>query len=110
MTTTNSWGHIVERFFIGLVGTSIPTAGPMASWMEANVTWTAAWPQVTQAGTGITFVLLWMAALFLATREPEPHFYGGAPEKIRTPDPQIRSLVLYPTELPARNCLTRERL
>src|SRR5262249_36958135 len=25
----------------------------------------------------------------------------GAPEGIRTPDPQIRSLVLYPTELPA---------
>jgi hypothetical protein len=28
--------------------------------------------------------------------------YGtGAPEGIRTPDPQIRSLVLYPAELPA---------
>ena len=26
---------------------------------------------------------------------------GGAPEGIRTPDPQIRSLVLYPAELPA---------
>src|SRR5581483_6874945 len=25
----------------------------------------------------------------------------GAPEGIRTPDPQIRSLVLYPAELPA---------
>jgi hypothetical protein len=25
----------------------------------------------------------------------------GAPEEIRTPDPQIRSLVLYPTELRA---------
>ena len=25
----------------------------------------------------------------------------GAPGKIRTPDPQIRSLVLYPAELPA---------
>ena len=25
---------------------------------------------------------------------------GGAPGKIRTPDPQIRSLVLYPAELP----------
>jgi hypothetical protein len=24
----------------------------------------------------------------------------GAPERIRTPDPQIRSLVLYPAELP----------
>jgi hypothetical protein len=24
----------------------------------------------------------------------------GAPEGIRTPDPQIRSLVLYPAELP----------
>ncbi len=27
---------------------------------------------------------------------------GGAPERIRTPDPQIRSLVLYPAELPAQ--------
>src|SRR2546427_9164924 len=27
---------------------------------------------------------------------------NGAPEGIRTPDPQIRSLVLYPAELPAR--------
>lgn len=26
-------------------------------------------------------------------------FYNGAPEEIRTPDPQIRSLVLYPAEL-----------
>ena len=26
----------------------------------------------------------------------------GAPEEIRTPDPQIRSLVLYPAELRAR--------
>src|ERR1700680_431320 len=26
---------------------------------------------------------------------------NGAPEGIRTPDPQIRSLVLYPAELPA---------
>ncbi len=25
--------------------------------------------------------------------------YDGAPEEIRTPDPQIRSLVLYPAEL-----------
>jgi hypothetical protein len=30
----------------------------------------------------------------------------GAPERIRTPDPQIRSLVLYPAELPARIFLT----
>tara|TARA_B100000787_G_scaffold47284_1_gene33963 strand:+ start:3647 stop:3796 length:150 start_codon:yes stop_codon:yes gene_type:complete len=30
------------------------------------------------------------------------HFYlSGAPEEIRTPDPQIRSLVLYPAEPPA---------
>jgi site-specific DNA recombinase len=28
-------------------------------------------------------------------------FRGGAPEEIRTPDPQIRSLVLYPAELRA---------
>jgi hypothetical protein len=27
---------------------------------------------------------------------------AGAPEGIRTPDPQIRSLVLYPAELPVR--------
>jgi hypothetical protein len=28
---------------------------------------------------------------------------SGAPEEIRTPDPQIRSLVLYPAELRALN-------
>ncbi len=28
-------------------------------------------------------------------------YRNGAPEGIRTPDPQIRSLVLYPAELPA---------
>jgi hypothetical protein len=27
-------------------------------------------------------------------------FRSGAPGEIRTPDPQIRSLVLYPAELP----------
>jgi hypothetical protein len=31
---------------------------------------------------------------------------AGAPEEIRTPDPQIRSLVLYPAELRARFSLT----
>jgi hypothetical protein len=30
----------------------------------------------------------------------------GAPEEIRTPDPQIRSLVLYPAELRARFSLS----
>ena len=29
--------------------------------------------------------------------------FNGAPERIRTSDPQIRSLVLYPAELRARN-------
>lgn len=29
-------------------------------------------------------------------------FANGAPERIRTSDPQIRSLVLYPAELRAR--------
>ena len=28
--------------------------------------------------------------------------FDGAPEEIRTPDPQIRSLMLYPAELRAR--------
>jgi hypothetical protein len=32
----------------------------------------------------------------------------GAPEEIRTPDPQIRSLVLYPAELRARAWLATE--
>ena len=30
---------------------------------------------------------------------------NGAPEEIRTPDPQIRSLVLYPAELRVRRAL-----
>ena len=32
--------------------------------------------------------------------EAQPVENIGAPGKIRTPDPQIRSLVLYPAELP----------
>ncbi len=41
------------------------------------------------------------------TSAPGSRFYSewwenGAPEEIRTPDPQIRSLVLYPAELRAR--------
>jgi hypothetical protein len=32
----------------------------------------------------------------------EESLNAGAPERIRTPDPQIRSLVLYPAELPVR--------
>ena len=34
-----------------------------------------------------------------------PHFVlgSGAPEGIRTPDPQLRRLLLYPTELQARS-------
>src|SRR5262249_43036959 len=37
----------------------------------------------------------------VAGRPKIPEF-SGAPEEIRTPDPQIRSLVLYPAELRAR--------
>ena len=36
---------------------------------------------------------------------PKAHFFrylNGAPGRIRTSDPQIRSLVLYPAELRAR--------
>ena len=34
---------------------------------------------------------------------------NGAPEEIRTPDPQIRSLVLYPAELRVRVAAERVR-
>ena len=33
------------------------------------------------------------------------NIFFGAPGEIRTPDPQIRSLVLYPAEPPARMIL-----
>jgi hypothetical protein len=38
---------------------------------------------------------------FISSRDPR-ELMNGAPEEIRTPDPQIRSLVLYPAELRAR--------
>jgi hypothetical protein len=38
----------------------------------------------------------------LLQRAPALILASGAPEEIRTPDPQIRSLVLYPAELRAR--------
>ena len=37
------------------------------------------------------------------TSQIKPDWCTGAPERIRTPDPQIRSLMLYPAELLARN-------
>ncbi len=39
-----------------------------------------------------------------------PAARNGAPEEIRTPDPQIRSLVLYPAELRARRSRTEPGL
>ena len=35
-------------------------------------------------------------------------WWNGAPERIRTSDPQIRSLVLYPAELRARGAGKRQ--
>ena len=40
--------------------------------------------------------------LGVLTADPGVDLENGAPEEIRTPDPQIRSLVLYPAELRAR--------
>ena len=42
------------------------------------------------------------AAPGAATGNLNNRLSDGAPEEIRTPDPQIRSLVLYPAELRAR--------
>ena len=39
---------------------------------------------------------------------PESRRESGAPEEIRTPDPQIRSLVLYPAELRVRTAANGE--
>jgi hypothetical protein len=36
-------------------------------------------------------------------------YANGAPGEIRTPDPQIRSLVLYPAELRAQSCRRQNR-
>ena len=47
----------------------------------------------------------WNSVLWPAHRRPQgfAHLYrSGAPARIRTSDPQIRSLVLYPAELRAR--------
>lgn len=70
MTTTNSYAHIAERLFIGLLGVSITTATPLINWIESNVQWTATSPQITQAGAGLILVLSWLAALYIAAREP----------------------------------------
>ncbi len=50
---------------------------------------------------------LWLWRAFSRLRRPTPIFISsfqetGAGERIRTPDPLIRSQVLYPTELPVR--------
>ena len=44
---------------------------------------------------------LWKHAERLSLKSEVEQRLTGAPEGIRTPDPQIRSLVLYPAELPA---------
>ena len=44
----------------------------------------------------------------LAARIQETIDFIGAPEEIRTPDPQIRSLVLYPAELRASLAFERD--
>jgi hypothetical protein len=56
---------------------------------------------------------MWPALRIGAKHSPPnaPGFHkmgNGAPERIRTSDPQIRSLVLYPAELRARceGCIT----
>ncbi len=36
-------------------------------------------------------------------QKPLERCFDGAPGRIRTPGPQIRSLVLYPAELPVRS-------
>ena len=42
---------------------------------------------------------------FLAFKSLDVYWTFGAPEEIRTPDPQIRSLVFYPAELRALGCV-----
>ena len=43
----------------------------------------------------------WKHSRTLHEKRCSSQVFSGAPEGIRTPDPQIRSLVLYPAELPA---------
>ena len=43
----------------------------------------------------------WKQKVVLVQKDESIQRDAGAPEGIRTPDPQIRSLVLYPAELPA---------
>ena len=53
------------------------------------------------AGALASPLVRWPAVTPKGWFEETPDF-TGAPEGIRTPDPQIRSLVLYPAELPAQ--------
>src|SRR5208282_2201434 len=49
---------------------------------------------------------VWKQARRSQGKRKSLQWLSGAPEEIRTPDPQIRSLVLYPAELRAR-CVAR---
>ena len=44
---------------------------------------------------------VWKQNIAVMKKAESAQWVAGAPEGIRTPDPQIRSLVLYPAELPA---------
>jgi hypothetical protein len=71
-------------------------------------------PEITSRSSGRAASISWPAFSAPVDSQPfggvfweaEPQFdpakWVGAPERSRTPNPQIRSLVLYPVELRAR--------
>jgi hypothetical protein len=52
---------------------------------------------------------VWKQKVVLMPKEESTEWVAGAPEEIRTPDPQIRSLVLYPAELRALDSAAENR-
>jgi hypothetical protein len=66
--------------------------------------------QLEEAGERVSTVLLEASGSILVAEAKQPEVRRGkivelssAPGEIRTPDPQVRSLMLYPTELRARS-------
>ena len=75
MTTTNSLGHVVERFLLGFAGSTLVVAPPALSWYDVSV-YQPSEVQVASFGFGVVLVVVWALSIYACTRETEPHLWG----------------------------------
>ena len=110
--------HMLRHFFVTALiqsGVNAKVAQTLAGHHSAAFTldqYADAVPQqLEEAGEKVSTVLLEASGSILVAetkqtgvRTAQVIELESAPGEIRTPDPQVRSLMLYPTELRARGC------